>query len=43
MPTAPWLQILFVAVGALVLAIAAALIPGRAAARTRTSLLLNTE
>jgi ABC-type lipoprotein release transport system permease subunit len=42
-PTVPWLQIVFVAIGALALANAAALLPGRDAARTHTSQLLNAE
>ena len=41
--TVPWPQIALVALAALVLANVAALIPGRAAARTRTALLLKSE
>jgi hypothetical protein len=42
-PTVPWAQIALLAVGALVLANAAALLPGRSAARTRTALLLRAD
>ena len=42
-PTVPVLEIVLVAVGALVLANVVAAVPGRMAARTRTALLLRTE
>ena len=42
-PTVPVLQVVFVAIGAVVLANLVAAVPGRMAARTRTALLLRTE
>jgi len=42
-PTVPWVQIALLALGALTLANAAALLPGRSAARTPTALLLTVE
>ena len=42
-PTVPVLEVVLVAVGAVVLANLVAAVPGRMAARTRTALLLRTE